>query len=93
MDVKEAVDRAKKFVSEMFENEGLVNLGLEEVDYDDARDQWHVTLGFSRRWDNQISVLAAALNQSDSKRTYKVVLIDKDGRAVSIKNRDVQNVG
>ncbi len=93
MDVKEAVDRAKKFVSELFENEGLVNLGLEEVDYDDARDQWRITLGFSRRWDNQVGVLAAALNQSAFKRTYKVVLIDKDGRAVSVKNRDVQNAG
>ncbi len=93
MDVKEAVGLAKKYISELFADEGLLNLGLEEVDYDDARDEWHITLGFSRPWDNQVGALAAAFGQSASNRTYKVVLIDKVGRAVSVKNRDVQNAG
>ena len=34
MDVKEAVNTAKAYVAELFANEGLSNLGLEEVEFD-----------------------------------------------------------
>jgi len=50
MDVKEAVKRAKQYVAELYEEEGLVNLGLEEIEFDEKAGLWRVTLGFSRPW-------------------------------------------
>lgn len=90
MDVKEAVDLAKKHVADLFAKEGVVNLGLEEVEYDEAREQWRITVGFSRAWDQQSAVLAV-LGSAGVKRTYKVVIIDRQGKAISVKNREAAN--
>ncbi len=86
MDVKEAVRLAKQHLASLFSEEGIVNLGLEEVDYDDARQQWHITLGFSRTWDRQGPL--AELSPAGLKRTYKIVVIDREGHALSVKNRE-----
>lgn len=90
MDVKAAVDLAKTTVADLFAKEGVINLGLEEVEYDEAREQWRITVGFSRSWDNQ-GTLSFALG--NIKRTYKVVVIDKDGKTVSVKNRETADAG
>jgi hypothetical protein len=85
MDVKEIVARAKQYIIELFADQGLINLGLEEVDYDDAKDQWHITIGFSRDWGGggQYALLGAA----GLPRIYKVVIVDKSGRPLSVKDR------
>jgi hypothetical protein len=85
MDVKQAVDLAKTHVADLFAKEGLANLGLEEVEYDDARDLWRITVGFSRAWDQQGSVASLL---APAKRTYKVVTINNAGKAISVKNRE-----
>ena len=46
MNVKEAVVAAKSYVSDLFSDEGLTNLGLEEIEHNDARGELYVTLGF-----------------------------------------------
>ena len=51
MDVKAAVALAKNHITDLFAQEGLTNLGLEEVEYDEVREQWRITVGFSRSWD------------------------------------------
>ncbi|MSP01968.1 MAG: hypothetical protein EXR07_13090 [Acetobacteraceae bacterium] len=91
MDVKEAAHLAKNHVSDLFGEEGVTNLGLEEVEYDDALDQWHITVGFSRPWD-KLSVLAGT-GILGTGRTYKVVIIDKDGKALAVKNRETAYAG
>jgi hypothetical protein len=91
MDVKEAVDLAKAHIDALFATEGLSNLGLEEVEYDDAREQWHITLGFTRAWDRQGAL--AALGDAALRRTYKIVVIDKEGKALSVKNREPASAG
>ena len=91
MDVKQAVALAKTHIADLFSGEGMVNLGLEEVEFDDAREQWRITLGFSRAWDRQSGL--AALANGGMGRTFKVVTVDKDGKAVSVKNRETANAG
>ena len=91
MDVKEAVDLAKQHVSDLFAKEGVVNLGLEEVEYDDAREQWRITVGFSRPWEQQAAL--HAMLGAQVKRSYKVVIIDKAGKALSVKNRETASAG
>lgn len=89
MDVKEAVNAAKTYVAELFANEGLSNLGLEEVEFDDSIAAWKVTVGFSRPWDRPASSFAVLTQAMSMPRSYKVVLIeDATGRVVSVKNRE-----
>jgi hypothetical protein len=90
MDVKEAVAAAKRYVGELFAQEGISNLGLEEVEFDEQAREWRVTVGFSRPWDSVSPLWASvAQQQSNPRRSYKVVRIsDSTGDAVSVKNRD-----
>lgn len=90
MDVKEAVAAAKKYVGELFAQEGITNLGLEEVEFDEQAREWRVTVGFSRPWDTVSgwAALAAQPPQTNPRRSYKIVRIsDTTGEAVSVRNR------
>jgi hypothetical protein len=49
MDVKEAVALAKQSTRELFRDEQIVDLGLEEVEFDDSTGNWLITLGFPVR--------------------------------------------
>jgi hypothetical protein len=89
MDVREAVATAKKFVGELFAPENMTNLGLEEVEFDEAAGEWRVTVGFSRPWDAMGGLAAALAHQSNARRSYKVVRIsERTGNVVSVRNRD-----
>jgi hypothetical protein len=86
MDVKEAVGLAKKYIREVFADERIADLGLEEVEYDD-KDVWSVTVGFSREWNSKAGGLAPTFFPLH--RDYKVVRIsDTDKRMISVKNRE-----
>lgn len=88
MDVKEAVALARQYLQDVFSEENIVDLGLEEVEYDDAQRLWSITLGFSRPWNYSEGAVAAALGVP-KKREYKIVKIDnKDKKAIAIKNRE-----
>ena len=50
MDVKEAVQTAKKYVAELFTDETIADVGLEEVEFNNTSNSWEVTIGFSRPW-------------------------------------------
>jgi hypothetical protein len=92
MDVKQAVARAKAHIAELFEDEQISNLGLEEVEFDDQSRVWNVTIGFSRPWDVPANPLAAlAQKVSAPTRCYKVVSIrDATMEVRSVKNREIR---
>ncbi len=86
MDVKEAVQTAKKYVAELFTDETIADVGLEEVEFNNMSNNWEVTIGFSRPW--QTNLLAAALSNQQQKRSYKLVCINDDsGQVLSLKDR------
>lgn len=92
LDVKEAVAVAKSYVANLFSEEGLTNIGLEEVQYKDDVDEWYVVIGFSRPWDEapRLNALAALANAESTraKRTMKVVRINNQShKVVAITNR------
>lgn len=98
MDVKEAVQMAKRHVEELFADEGIENLGLEEVVFDDMRNVWKVTIGFSRPWERVKQGLKAVLDEAANpwarpewkRRSFKVVEIDDGtGRIVSMTHRSL----
>ena len=82
MNVKEAVQVAKEYVLDLFIDEGITNVGLEEIE--DEGGCWRITIGFSRPWDRNIgSVLSG-----QSGRTYKIIRVsDEDGSVLSVKDR------
>ena len=92
MDVKEAVQTAKKYVAELFTGETIANVGLEEVVFDDTSNNWEVTIGFSRPWDyknpNPMSPILTGLTNQPATRSYKLVCINNDdGQVLSLKDR------
>ena len=88
MDAKQAVRIAKKHVAEIFSDEPIANVGLEEVEFDEMEDIWAITVGFSRFWGHP-SELVRGLD-SDAARTFKTVRIDDEsGRVRSVKHREV----
>ena len=86
MDVKEAVQTAKKYVAELFTDETIANIGLEEVEFNSTSNNWEVTIGFSRPW--QKNSLATALGNQPPARSYKLLCInDDDGHVMSLTDR------
>jgi len=89
LDVKEVVLKAKKYAAEIFADENIVNLGLEEVVFDEG--VWRVTVGFSRPWDKPtgpFGIATIGITQGLA-RSYKVVEIrDNTGQIVAVKNRE-----
>jgi hypothetical protein len=91
MDVKEAISRAKAYVADLYAEEAVTNVGLEEVEHDPARGCWSVTLGFSRPWNTPKTRAQEVLENlggiSSLKRSYKVVTLADDGAVLSMKSR------
>jgi hypothetical protein len=91
MDVKEAVQAAKHYVSDLFSDEGASNLRLEEVEFDGDAGTWNITVGFSRRAKQEAAngVAAALAPLFRIEQDLKVVRIDdKDERVLSVRNRE-----
>jgi hypothetical protein len=94
MNANEAVRLAKLHVLDLFAEENIKNIGLEEVEFNESDNEWSITIGFSRPWDEPNSLLSAALvsQMGNPKRSYKVVLISNlDARVISVKNREVKS--
>lgn len=84
MDVKEAVKTAKQHVAELFHEEGIYFVGLEEVKFDTDSHEWLVTVGFERRWDRTPRPIRTALIPNP-KRIYKLVRMnDKNGEILAL---------
>ena len=83
MDVKQAVEVARKYVEDLFAEEQIVNVALEEIDAEEE-GFWRITIGFSRPLNANFNRLLSV----ERSRTYKVVLVrDSDGQILSVKNR------
>jgi hypothetical protein len=91
MDVKEAIAAAKKYVNEVYADEQVTNLGLEEVEHSPGAGSWEITLAFSRPWNTPRTRAQEILENlggvSSLKRSYKVITIADDGTVLSMKNR------
>jgi|EndMetStandDraft_2_1072991.scaffolds.fasta_scaffold936568_1 hypothetical protein len=88
MELKEAIALAKHHIKDVFAEEQIDELGLEEVEFDDATQNWMITIGFSRPWGTE-RVAGIPPRMFPSKRDYKVVKIsDNNKKVLSIKNRE-----
>jgi hypothetical protein len=95
MDVKDAVQTAKRHIADLISDERPENIGLEEVEYDGQSGVWRVTIGFSRPWNREVAVTPNSSFTEilgipkKAQRDLKVVVIDDaGGRVLSLKNRE-----
>ena len=97
MDVRAAARTAKAYIAEVFADEEIDELGLEEVDFDDRSNLWKITVSFLRPRGEMDRFQAAATGYPAGtptmRRSFKVVNIDDgSGSVVSVKHRVVQSV-
>ena len=94
VDVKQAARIAAQYVADLFAEEGIQHIGLEEVD--DREDVWNVTIGFFRDLDKRAdlsAVIGSSLGNdgpSWRRRTFKIVSIDNGtGKILSLTHRSL----
>lgn len=82
MKAKEAVQAAKDHVLDLFEDEGITAVGLEEIE--EVGDYWKITIGFTRPWDKSIPAILGG----QGGRSYKMLQVsNEDGRIISVRDR------
>lgn len=86
MNAKEAKEVARDYLIDLFADEEVMNIGLEEVVHHRDAQEWRITYGFVRAWDNQGQMgIKMGL---PAPRSYKVVSIDdSSGKVISLKDR------
>lgn len=88
MDVKEAVRMAKEYVINLFDEEQIIDIGLEEVKFDPDSRMWEITIGFARSWQRGGTMKYPFDEEGNLVRSYKTAHIDDDSRTVeSLKDR------
>lgn len=103
MNAKEAVSAAKAYVKDVFADEQIVDVGLEEVEFDEHSNCWLITVGFScpriaETYNNNPfnelrkgGSLIEMMREKALRRSYKVVTInDGSAQVVSVKNWELQ---
>ena len=91
MEVKEAVQTAKDYIRTIYSDEGIRDIGLEEVKFKQGPPTWDVTIGFIRPFSGEaLAPLASVLQTDPRRRVYKIVRIDeRDGRVVAMLHRAI----
>lgn len=93
MEVREAVRTARQYVAELFADDGIGRVDLEEVDFEYESDVWKITVSFTRPTDRPEIVEAIVpghplAETAPVRRSYKVVNInDASGNVTSLKHR------
>lgn len=89
MDALEAIATAKKYLSEVFREEQITDVSLEETEYFGGK--WIVTLGFSRPWNTPRTRAQEVLENlgavSPLRRSQKTITMIDDGTVISMKDR------
>jgi hypothetical protein len=91
MEVKEAARMAKEYIADLFADEEIADIGLEEIEFDHESNLWVVTVGFSlpRKWRNDL-----AMNRMDRgpARAYRLIRINNhNGLPESVADRPLFN--
>ena len=78
IEVTLAVKIAREFFNEMYQDEEIQNLMLEEVVSDDDSNEWRVTFGYDVRTNKEASTIFLEKNISRVLRVYKKIHIDAE---------------
>ena len=85
MDVREAVRLAKAHIADLFADEEIEDIGLEEAVLGDygltGASVWRITIGFTRPWNRKLDT-ATMMRWQHRARAYKTVEIDAGNGAI-----------
>ena len=94
IDVKRAVRTAMAYVNDLFEQENVADIALEEVEHG-ADGDWYITIGLTRpvsvSRNLPSSSLASVMQEMRNprvEREYKIIHVNKAGEPVSMKIRN-----
>jgi hypothetical protein len=91
--VKTAVSNAMQFIRELYTDEQIKDVLLEEVEFSEPADQWLITIGFMRnkiKDKSSSSIADLILPERETIRKYKIVHIDaQSGKPISMKIREI----
>lgn len=89
VDAKSAVRAAVKYLTDVYSDEPIADVLLEEIDTSKSGESWLVTLSFYRpKTPYAIGTVGQIIGGEASKRQYKVVNVDKStGEIHSMKMR------
>jgi hypothetical protein len=87
MDVKQAVTIAKDWLYDVLKDEGITNVGLEEVDFDEDEGVWMITIGFSRPWNTTKNALTVISGEPATRRAYRVIKVAEPNGTVTSMTR------
>jgi hypothetical protein len=96
VDVKQAIGAANAFLQAVFAGQGVRDIRLEEVEFNEVPHQWQITFSFLRSIPfeeipaPQRAIESVLGNRTKYCREYKSVVVDgQNGEAKSIKMRSV----
>ena len=95
MHVREAVRKARAYVADIFADDEIGRVDLEEVDFDDQSDVWRITVSFTRPTDRPELVESIVpghplADGTPVRRSYKLVNIDDaSGNIISLRHRSL----
>lgn len=86
-----AVKEARNFFTQVFKDENIENVELEEIVFDETEHLWRITFGFFRLWTPPQNPLLPNVNGPQRKRQFKVVMLDDDGnpKGITIRNEQI----
>lgn len=91
MDDRQAIAAAKAFVQDVYAEEDVGCLRMEEFEHLSSAGNWVVTLSFARQWDTPRTraqeVLERLGAETPLQRFVKVVTIADDGTILSVKDK------
>ena len=89
MDARQAAQKAKEYIAEVFADEAIKDIGLEEVVFDELSNTWQITIGFVRSWNQPKTTFTEELLGTQTRnRSYKVIHIDDEsGLATALTDR------
>jgi len=91
--IKTAVSNAMQFIRELYAEDQIKDILLEEVEFSEPADQWLITIGFTKYKIQEYSLPAVTdliLPERETVRKYKIVHIDaQSGKPISMKIRKI----
>ena len=90
MDVKEAARTARGHILDLFADEDIGNVCLEEAEFDDLSNAWNITVSFTRPSSGSSTFrnVGSDLAGTKLRRSFKIVVIsNSNGSIKSVRHR------
>lgn len=89
IDVKEAIQISRNYLSELYRNDEIRDLSLEEVELSEDNRFWLVTLTFTQQLTQPLNPIEAMTGPKYARLTKEVKIDADTGQVRSMKNKKI----